>query len=122
MRCQISPEELSRYSDGSLVPERSRRLEIHISGCGECRRTVWEFRRMADAIRAIPFEHISPAFTARILTQTDRPVHATLWGAAGRTLGAIVMTAICGFRVDQERENALRHELPGWVSRWVMFV
>ena len=122
MKCGFDRELLSLYADGALSPERLSHLETHISECEECRRALEIMRDMWNALASLPRERAPDELIGRILSETGAATHRTAWTSVRWTAGSMWTAAIHGFRIEDERAEFLRKELPGWVARWVMFV
>lgn len=65
-------ERLSEFIDGELDPATRAELEAHLRGCGECRTTVADLRRLVAQARALP----------------PRAPDETVWAAVSREIAA----------------------------------
>ena len=122
MSCGFDRELLSVYADGILEPERASQVEVHLSGCRECRRELEVLRGLGRALTSLPREQASSELLARILFQAEGRAHRTVLGVALRTAGAVWSVAMNKFNVEDEWAKSLRAELPEWVLRWVLYV
>ena len=122
MSCGFDRELLSVYADGILEPERASQVEVHLSGCRECRRELEVLRGFGRALTSLPREQASSELLARILFQAEGRAHRTVLGVALRTAGAVWSVAMNKFHVEDEWAKSLRAELPEWVLRWVLYV
>lgn len=50
MKSHPKVEILSSYLDAELAPPTSRRLEVHLQECTDCRRRLWGLRRVAQRL------------------------------------------------------------------------
>jgi len=89
MSCGFDRELLSVYADGILEPERASQVEVHLSGCRECRRELEVLRGLGRALTSLPREQASSELLARILFQAEGRAHRTVLGVALRTAGAV---------------------------------
>lgn len=70
-------DRLSEYIDETLSPKERGALEAHLAGCGECRATLAELRRVV----------------ARARTLDDGPPAADLWPGIATQIGVATATA-----------------------------
>ena len=76
MPCNVSYEELSRFTSGELEEERARELEEHLTKCRNCRERVQALREVNAALRAlVPVEP-----TARAILNARRALSRELRG------------------------------------------
>jgi predicted anti-sigma-YlaC factor YlaD len=60
-----------RYVDGELSQQESMLLEIHLSGCDNCRTMVEELRKLNAIFERKQKAHPSPAVLARVRIEID---------------------------------------------------
>ena len=79
-------EDLTAYVDRELPELRTRHLEAHLPGCGECQRTVDLLRRTVAQLAALPAFETSPALRRAVLNRIDEGPKglAALWAALSR--------------------------------------
>src|SRR5437899_11923135 len=121
MKCEFDRELLSMYGDGALDLNRTLRVREHLSECEDCRTELRVYRELGSALCSIPRERAPEQLIARILANENIHGSTTGLGAFKLTAGAICSAGIHGFEIGEERERMLRRELPGWITRWVLF-
>jgi RNA polymerase sigma factor (sigma-70 family) len=67
MNNHIADDDLQAYLDGRLEESRVRSLEGHLEKCPPCSLELARARELDQALRRVPLEVTSPAFTASIL-------------------------------------------------------
>jgi len=122
MNCTFDRGLLSLYADGALDHERVQEVAIHLSGCEECRRALEVVWGIGKALSTLPRERAPHGLIDRIVAKAEGTVRRTAWNSVSRSVGAVWTTAMNGFQIEDEKENVLQKELPGWVARWVLFV
>jgi len=66
MRCRTAQRLLSLYLDGGPCQRRTRRLEMHLSGCPQCRERLAHMRDIAAAMRELPRAAAPEGFRAAL--------------------------------------------------------
>jgi anti-sigma factor RsiW len=100
---------LSEYLDGDLAAGELAALEAHLAGCGDCRATLEQLRRVV----------------ARAQGLDDRPPAADLWPAIARHVGVVSLDARrarrrLSFTVPQLAAAAVALALLSGGSAWLM--
>src|SRR5258707_3947678 len=121
MDCKFDQELLSMFVDGALEPRRESRVRRHLSECEDCGREVASFREIGSAINSSPREGAPEQLVERILANESLHVSTTGWGALKLAAGTVCSSGIRGFEIGEEQQRMLRRELPGWITRWVLF-
>jgi anti-sigma factor RsiW len=57
---------LALAASGDLSPEETRRVQQHLPGCEECRRTIEDFTSLSNVLRALPTPQPGPQLLARV--------------------------------------------------------
>ena len=102
------PRLLSYYRDGALSLDERYELECHVRGCDECSAQMRGLMRLAQVVRSLPVEPVSPTlresvYGAVTLREQERrqPVRLTGIGRAlapAAVAAAIAVSAIVVFR------------------------
>ena len=100
---------LSEYLDGDLPATERPALEAHLQGCGDCRTTLAQLRRVVARAQALD----------------DRPPTADLWPAIARHVGVVSLDARrarrrLSFTVPQLAAAAVALALLSGGSAWLM--
>jgi len=103
------PRLLSYYRDGALSFEERYELEDHLRECPECTSTLRGLMRLAQVVRSLPMEPVSPTLRQEIHrlaaerdAQRRRPLHVL--SGLGRALApagvaaAVAVSALVAFR------------------------
>ena len=121
MDCKFDQELLSVYVDGVLEPKRESSVRGHLSECEDCGKEVAFFREIGSAIDSSPREGAPVQLIARILASEGIHVSTTGWDTFKLTAGTVCSAGMDGFKIGEEKERMLRRDLPGWITRWVLF-
>lgn len=81
MNCEMKPL-ISEYVDGTLAPERRRRVQAHMDECEPCRRLAEDFRVMGHLLHSLPIAHTSEGFDGRLaerMARMRRPSPSAAW-------------------------------------------
>jgi hypothetical protein len=81
-----------------------------------------EIQTFGTALGAVPRLRASDGLIQRILLQSKSGAGKRRRGSGRRILVEILKTVADGLKIDAEREESLRRELPEWVARWVMYI
>jgi Putative zinc-finger len=102
------PQLVSYYRDGALAPEERYELERHLRGCDECTARLRGLMRLAQVVRSLPMEPVSPSLRDDVMRlvavreQSRRqPIHLVGIGRAlapAAVAAAIAVTALIAFR------------------------
>lgn len=122
MRCDFDQVLVCMYADGELTPNRAVEVEQHIHTCQECRRMATAIQDLRKAFGVLPREEAPVELIERILIELETQESEAVWKSVKATFGAVWKVAMHGFRVEDNWAEPMRKELPGWVSRWVLFV
>jgi tetratricopeptide (TPR) repeat protein len=100
---------LSEYLDGDLPASERPALEAHLQGCGDCRATLAQLRRVVARAQALD----------------DRPPTADLWPAIARHVGVVSLDARrarrrVSFTVPQLAAAAIALALLSAGSAWLL--
>ena len=122
MNCEFNHELLSKYTDRELNSDRISSVESHLAECEGCRVALRSMRRLGGALERLPRENVPDGLILRILADAGREARRSALDSVKLTFSAIFLTAVHGFRIEDDRAELLRRDLPAWVSRWVLFV
>lgn len=109
MRCDITYEELARWSSGEISSARSREIEDHAARCEHCRRRLESLREVDRTLPVLPRNEPS----ARALLNVRRALSAELRGEAGPDVMTIEEVAEF-LRVSPEELERISDELPAF--------
>ena len=79
-------------------------------------------RVLGEALHSLPRESAPHTLINRILAEAGDSMPLTAWNTLSLTMTEVWNAAKRGFRIEDEREEMLRRELPEWVTRWVLFI
>ncbi len=87
-------QELFEYAGGGTAPARSAEIGVHLAACERCRNAADAIRRMDAALRSLPLEQPSPAFTRNLLNRLGLRESNPLWWMFLKNLAPVVAAAL----------------------------
>jgi len=69
MKCKDIEELLSAYADGELERTQKEFVEVHLSGCADCRATLEKFRLVNDKLSTLSSLKATPDIREKIISQ-----------------------------------------------------
>jgi hypothetical protein len=90
---------VSAYCDGEVTPEERARVEAHLAECAECAEALAAYRRLGQAIRALPQGTPSRTLWFRIQEGLARPARPLWWRLLPVASAAVVLlvAVVAGF-------------------------
>ncbi|HTK80892.1 MAG TPA: hypothetical protein VL633_01230 [Bacteroidota bacterium] len=122
MNCEFDKSFISLHADGITAGNELQLTQRHLAVCEECREVLNEIQTFGTALGAVPRLRASDGLIQRILLQSKSGAGKRRRGSGRRILVEILKTVADGLKIDAEREESLRRELPEWVARWVMYI
>ncbi len=86
--------ELIEYAGGGTAPARSAEIAEHVAGCELCRNTCVSIRTMDSALRGLPLEQPSPAFTRNLLNRLGLRESNPVWWLFLKNLAPVVSVGV----------------------------
>jgi anti-sigma factor RsiW len=101
MNCQRMEKNLIAYLDGKASPAERRKVEAHLSECGECRERAEQFRLLWGVLDEWPAPPPSANFDANVLAHVAQaPARGGFWAwlmpspRAAFALAAVVLLSL----------------------------
>lgn len=122
MNCEFDESLISLHADGNTAGSELQLTQRHLVACDKCRVVLDEIQTLGTALSAIPRLRASEQLIQRILLRSKPGAGKRRRGNGRRILAEILKTVANGLKIDAEREESLRRELPEWVARWVLYI
>jgi predicted anti-sigma-YlaC factor YlaD len=71
MQCHKARAKISAYMDHELDAASSRRLELHLHQCAECREALNDFQELDDMVRELPKIEPGPDFAKQMVMRVS---------------------------------------------------
>ncbi|MGD2174366.1 MAG: zf-HC2 domain-containing protein [Candidatus Brocadiaceae bacterium] len=109
MSCEITYEQLARFTAGDLEPNEAAEVRDHVEGCAECRRRVESLRRIDRGLNSL--RRIEPS--ASVLMAARRLLSAETRGRSGPEI--MTLQEVAEFlRVPEDALEPVADELPAF--------
>ena len=108
-QCDVTYEELARYSAGEATAERARELDEHVRSCSVCARRLAALRQVDAVLPVLRREEPS----VRAVFEARRALSAELRGSGGPEV--MTLEEVAEFlRVSMEEMERMAGELPAF--------